>query len=208
MKFLTNITLILIAMSSAVLGQTTNKAMTVKDYYLAIPTDYIKAPAAKRASWIESQSAGNGYLSFNIPVKELTGEDGDGKVFGSVQVFNKKGSGVIIGVATNMCEEGTCQGQLLFLDHAAGTWNDVTSDHAPTLDNDEVIKILRAAPAFAAKSKLKDAEEVPIYFNFSGGDKVLDAVAGGTNGHGGVVVKAFKWNGSTFNEFEYPESPE
>lgn len=183
------------------------KKMTVRDYFLAIPTEHIKADAKKRAAWIESEWAEEGYLSFDIPVKEITGEDGDGKVFGSVQVLNKK-SGVIIGVATNMCEEGVCLGQLLFLDYKGGAWEDVTSDHAPMIDNDEVISILRKAPAFEEKSKLKDGVEVPIFYQFSGGDKVLSAVAGGRNGDGGVAVKAFKWNGTVFNEYEYPESPE
>ncbi len=205
MKLLSIFTLIFV---SLVATATAQKAMTVKDYYLAIPTEYIQAPAAKRAAWIDSQFAEEGHLSFDIPVKEITGEDGDGKVFGYVQVFKKKASGVIIGVATNMCEEGTCQGQLLFLDYNGGKWDDVTSDHAPILDNDEVIRILRAAPAFENKASLKDGKEVPIHFNFSGGDKVLGAIAGGTNGDGGVIVKSFKWNGTAFTEYEYPESPE
>lgn len=207
MKLLSIFTLLLVAMSSAAMAQK-GKAMTVKDYYLAIPTEHIQAPAAKRAAWIDSQFAEDGFLSFDIPVKEITGEDGDGKVFGYVQVFKKKTAGVIIGVATNMCEEGTCLGQLLFLDYNGGKWEDVTSDHAPTLDNDEVIRILRAAPAFEDKASLKDGKEVPIHFNFSGGDKVLGAIAGGTNGDGGVIVKSFKWNGNAFVEYEYPESPE
>lgn len=207
MKLFSIFTLILVAMTSAAIAQN-GKAMTVKDYYLAIPTEYIQAPAAKRAAWIESQFAEEGYLSFDIPVKEITGEDGDGKVFGNVQVFKKKTADVIIGVATNMCEEGTCQGQLLFLDHNGGKWDDITSDHAPILDNDEVIHILRNAPAFEDKSSLKDGKEVPIYFNFGGGDKTINAIAGGTNGYGGVVVKTFKWNGTSFVEYEYPESPE
>jgi len=205
MKQLLIISLVLCSLSIASFGQ---KPMTVKDYYLAIPTEYIQAPAAKRTAWIESQFAEDGFLSFDIPVKEITGEDGDGKVFGYVQVFKKKTAGVIIGVATNMCEEGTCVGQLLFLDYNGGKWDDVTSDHAPILDNDEVIRILRAAPAFENKASLKDGKEVPIHFNFSGGDKVLGAVAGGTNGDGGVIVKSFKWNGTAFTEYEYPESPE
>lgn len=205
MKKLIVLAAIALTFSLTAFGQA--KKMTVRDYFLAIPKEHIKADAKKRAAWIESESVENGYLSFDIPVKEITGEDGNGKVFGSVQIFNKK-SGVIVGVATNMCEEGVCQGQLLFLDYKAGTWEDVTSDHAPMIDNDEVIAILRNAPAFEEKSKLKDGVEIPLYFQFSGGDKVLSAVAGGTNGDGGVAVKSFKWNGTVFNEYEYPESPE
>lgn len=208
MKFLITLTLILAATCSAAFAQSAGKSMTVKDYFLAIPTQYLSAPAAKRTAWIESQFAEDGFLSFDIPVKEITGEDGDGKVFGYVQVFKKKAAGVIIGVATNMCESGKCEGQLLFLDYTAGKWEDVSSDHAPNLDNDEVITILRNAPAFDDKPSLKDGKQVALFYTFSGGDKVLNAVAGGTNGDGGVAVKSFKWNGTALVEYEYPESPE
>lgn len=192
--------------ASLAVGASAQKAMSARDYYLAIPSQYINAGAKKRASWIDHENTTDGNLSFEIPVKELTGEDGDGKAFGTVQVFKKK-TGVVIGVATNMCESGACQGQLLFLDYTAGKWEDVTSDHAPIIDNDEVITILRNAPAFEDKASLKDGKEVAIHYGF-GGDKTLSAIAGGTNGDGGVVVKTFKWNGTAFAEFEYPESPE
>jgi hypothetical protein len=206
--------LAIIALSVSAFGQTktpmktasASKEMTVKEYFLAIPTEYLKADAKKRASWIESESAEDGYMSFNIPVKEITGEDGEGKVFGSVQVFKKKTSGVFIGMSTNLCEAGVCMGQVLFLDYSNGKWNDVTSDLAPIIDNDEVIKILRKAPAF--DTPLKDGVEVPLYIQFNGTDKLIQFTAGGNNGDGGVVAKMFKWNGETFTEFEYAESPE
>lgn len=204
MKFITLFTLIF---ASLAISASAQKAMSVRDYYLAIPSQYINADAKKRASWIQSEYSDGGNLSFDIPIKELTGEDGDGKAFGYVQVFKKK-TGVVIGVATNMCEGGACQGQLLFLDYNGGKWDDVTSDHAPVIDNDEVITILRNAPAFEDKASLKDGKEVMIHYNFAGSDKTMSAIAGGTNGDGGVAVKTFKWNGTAFIDFEYPESPE
>ncbi len=182
------------------------KEMSVKEYFLAIPTDYLKSDAKKRAAWIESESTEDGYLSYNIPVKEVTGDDGEGKVFGNVQVFKKKKSGVVIGMSTNLCEEGNCIGQLLFLDFTNGKWNDVTSDLAPIIDNDEVIKILRKAPAF--EKPLKDSVEVPLFIEFNGTNKLIQFTAGGNNGDGGVIAKMFKWNGEIFSEFEYAESPE
>ena len=184
---------------------TATKEMSVKEYFLAIPTDYLKSDAKKRAAWIDSESTEDGYLSYNIPVKEVTGEDGEGKVFGNVQVFKKKKGGVVIGMSTNMCEDGVCMGQVLLLDYADGKWNDVTSDLAPMIDNDEVIKILRKAPAF--DKPLKDGVEVPLYIQFNGTDKLINFTAGGENGDGGVVAKMFKWNGEIFTEFEYAESP-
>jgi hypothetical protein len=99
-------------------------------------------------------------------------------------------------------------GQLQFLDYNGGKWDDVSSDLAPQPDNDEVIKILRKAPAFDKKEMLKDGKEVPLYMSFSGTDKLINFTAGGENGDGGVVAKMFKWNGTTFVEFEYQESPE
>ena len=209
------ILLAIIALSISAFGQkapakttSASKEMSVKEYFLAIPTEYLKSDAKKRAAWIESEFAEDGYLSFNIPVKEITGEDGEGKVFGSVQVFKKKTSGVVIGMATNLCEEGVCVGQLLFLDYNNGKWDNVSSDLAPQPDNDEVIKILRAAPAFENKKLLKDGVEVPLYLFFGGSDKTVRFVAGGVNGDGGVSAKMFKWNGEMFKEFEYQESPE
>jgi hypothetical protein len=208
--------LTIIALSVSAFGQTktpaktasASKEMTVKEYFLAIPTEYLKADAKKRAAWVESESAEDGYLSYNIPVKEVTGEDGNGKVFGSVQVFKKTKGGVVIGMATNLCEESVCMGQLLFLDYNNGKWDDVSNDLAPQPDNDEVIKILRAAPAFENKKLLKDGEQVPLYMQFNGTDKIIQFTAGGVNGDGGVVAKMFKWNGSVFTEFEEQESPE
>jgi hypothetical protein len=204
-KFLV-LTIIALAMSLNTFSQA--KQMTVKDYFLAIPTEFMKSAPAKRAAWIESDSADDGYLSYNIPVKEVTGEDGEGKVWGNVQIFEKTAGGLVLGMSTNLCEDGGCQGQLLFLDYNGGKWEDVTSDLAPQPDNDEVIKILRDAPAFENKEMLKDGEQVPLYISFNGTNKVIDFTAGGVNGDGGVVAKMFKWNGEAFVEFKYEESPE
>ncbi len=212
MKKITLLAMLVLTMGLTVFGQAAKSApqkeMTVKEYFLAIPNEHLKADAKKRVAWIESESTEDGFLSFNIPVKELTGEDGEGKVWGNAQVFKKKSGGVLIGIATNLCEDGACMGQLLLLDYSNGKWSDVSSDFAPQPDNDEVIKILRLAPAFEDKKSLKDGEEVQLYISFSGSDKVINFAAGGTNGDGGVVAKMFKWNGTAFTEFEYQEGPE
>jgi hypothetical protein len=173
-----------------------------------MPTEFMKAEPAKRTAWIESEWAEDGYLSFNIPVKEVTGEDGEGKIWGNFQIFEKTEGGIILGMATNLCEQGVCMGQLLFLSYEGGKFADVSEDYILQPDNDEIIRTLRAAPAFEQKASLKDGVQVPLYINFSGADKVVQFAAGGTNGDGGVVAKMFKWNGVAFEEFEYPESPE
>lgn len=197
------LTIFVLALSASTFGQ---KAMSVRDYFLSIPTEFIQSDPEKRASWIYFESPQDGALSYDIPIEEVIGEKADGKVFGDVQVFKKRAGGVFIGISTNICENKACVGQVLFLDYNSGKWKDITSDLEPSIDNDEVINILRNAPAF--DKPLEDKVEVPLFITFSGQDKVIQYIAGGENGDGGVVAKMFKWNGKTFVEFEYEESPE
>ncbi|MCD9189441.1 MAG: hypothetical protein LUM44_23720 [Pyrinomonadaceae bacterium] len=185
------------------------KEMSVKDYFLAIPTEFIKAESKKRAAWIESENAEDGNLTYNIPISELTDEEGDGKVFGGLQVFKKKDGGVLLGMVNNLCADGECIGMMRFLDYKAGNFTDVSDDYLIIPDNDEVIKILRSAPAFEDKKSLKDGVQVPLAIEFYGGEKSVHFLAGcKTSTDGGVVAKMYKWNGEAFIEFEYEESPE
>lgn len=186
-----------------------NAEMSVKDYFLAIPSEFIKAPAAKRTVWIEQEDASIGYLSYNIPVKELTGEDGEGSVWGSLQVFEKNGGGVMVGMVNNLCADGECMGLMRFLDYKGGKFTDVSEDYLIIPDNDEVIKILREAPAFENKDSLKDGEQVPLALQFNGNQKSVQFVAGCKKDcDGGVIAKQYKWNGEAFIEFEDEVSPE
>lgn len=185
------------------------KEMSVKDYFLAIPTEFIKAESKKRAAWIETENAEDGNLSFNIPLSELTDDEGDGKVFGGLQIFKKKDGGVLLGMVNNLCAEGECIGMMRFLDYKNGNFSDVSEDYLIIPDNDEVIKILRTAPAFEDKKSLKDGVQVPLALEFYGGEKVIHFLAGcKTSTDGGVIAKMYKWNGEAFVEFEYQESPE
>lgn len=180
---------------------------TARELFLAIPTEIIAAPAAKRAAWIESESSADGNLSFNVPLAELTGEDGDGSVFGYFQVFAKKNGGTLVGLANNVCAEGECIGLMRFLEYKGGEFNDVSDDYLIIPDNDEVISILRAAPGFT--KPLKDGVQVPLAIEFRGSDKTVNFIAGCVNScDGGVVAKQFKWNGTAFTEYEDPMSPE
>lgn len=207
MKKILVLTIMAISMSFTAFGQA--KKMTVKDYFLAIPSEFIKAPASKRSAWIEQNSTSIGYLSYNIPVKELTGETGDGSVFGSIQVFKKKNGDVLLGMANNMCAEKQCIGLMRFLEYKKGKFTDVSEDYMIIPDNDEVIKILRDAPAFTKKDSLKDGVQVPLTLDFNGNDKTIQFTAGVEKKlDGGVVAKTYKWNGVAFVEFEYPMSPE
>lgn len=185
------------------------KELSVKEHFLALPTEFIKAEAKKRAAWIESESLETGYLSYSIPLSELTDEEGDADVFGAMQIFEKKGGGTLIGMINNLCAEGQCIGMMRFLDYKNGKYTDVSDDYLIVPDNDEVIKILRAAPAFEKKSSLKDGEQVPLALDFNSNDKVIHFIAGCEDKScGGVVAKMYKWNGEAFVEFEYEESPE
>jgi hypothetical protein len=205
-KFLI-LAIITLSMSLVAFG---NNAMSVKDYFLAIPQEYMKADKEKRTSWITTDSVDDGYLEYTIPAAELGVTKEQGRAYGNVQVFEKKDGGVIVGLTTNMCSDGACQGQVLFLDYKAGKFEDVSSDLAPQPDNDEVIKILREAPAFGKKDSLKDGEQVPLSITFSGTNKLIQFTAGETEkiSDSGVVSLMFKWNGETFTEFKYEESPE
>jgi hypothetical protein len=212
--------LAIIALSVSAFGQTktpaktasASKEMTVKEYFLAIPTEYLKADAKKRADWIESDDNSIGYLSFTMPADEIPGGEEleeEGVVYGNVQIFKKTKGGAVIGFSVNMCAESKCIGQMLMLDYKDGKWEDLTSDLSPIVDNDEVVKILKTAPAFKNKAELKEGVEVPLAIQFNGNNKTIDFLAGCVGGcDGGVVVKMFKWNGSVFTEFEYEESPE
>jgi hypothetical protein len=212
--------LTIIALSVSAFGQTktpaktasASKEMTVKEYFLAIPTEYLKADAKKRAAWIESDDNSIGYLSFNMPADEIPGGEDlteEGVVYGNLQVFKKTKGGAVIGFSVNMCAESKCVGQMLMLDYTGGKWEDLTSDLSPMVDNDEVIKTLKTAPAYKNKADLKDGVEVSLAIQFNGNRKTIDYLAGCVGGcDGGVVVKMFKWNGSIFTEFADEESPE
>ncbi len=212
--------LAIFALSVSAFGQTktpaktasASKEMTVKEYFLAIPTEYLQADAKKRADWIEIDEHSIGYLSFTMPADEIPGGEDlkeEGVVYGNVQVFKKTKGGAVIGFSVNMCAESKCVGQMLLLDYADGKWEDLTSDLSPMVDNDEVIKTLKSAPAYKDKKGLKDGVEIPLAIQFGGNRKTIDFLAGCVGGcDGGVVVKMFKWNGSVFTEFEEELSPE
>ena len=186
--------------------------MSVKEYFLAIPSEYLKADAETRTGWIQAEENSIGFLSFSMPADELPGGADlkeEGVVYGNVQVFDKTAGGAIIGFAVNMCAESKCVGQMLLLNYNDGKWEDLTSDLSPMIDNDEVVKTLKNAPAYENKGELKEGVEVPLSIEFNGNDKLISYLAGCVGGcDGAVVAKSFKWNGEIFEEYQEPESPE
>lgn len=183
--------------------------MTIRDYFLAVPTEYLKADTAKRAAWIDSESNEDQNLTYTIPITEVTDETTEGSVFGGLQVFEKNDGGILLGMVTNVCAEDQCRGMLLFLEYKGGKFTDVSEDYIINPDNDEIIRILREAPAFEDKKSLEEGKQVSLAIEFYGGNKVINFVAGCKKDcDGGVVAKMFKWNGEAFEEFASQESPE
>ena len=207
MKKLLFLTITVLSMSFAAFAQA-NTDLNVTEYFLGIPNQYIKAAPIKRGKWVDFSDNDIGNLTFKIPAKEVVDNPTeDMNVFGAVQIFKKDAGGVVVGMTTNMCAEKICVGQILFLDYNNGKWDDITGDLAPMIDNDEVAEVLKDAPAY--KKPIKKGVEIPLTIDFSGNEKAIHYLAGcETSADGGVVAKAFKWNGSTFAEFEYEESPE
>ena len=76
------------------------------------------------------------------------------------------------------------------------------------IDNDEVGKILKDAPAYG--KPIKTGVEIPLSISFNGTNKLIQFTAGETEkiSDSGVVAKMFKWNGENFAEFQYEESPD
>lgn len=207
MKRLITILVLALSLNFAVFGSSESE-MTVNDYFLTIPEDYIKADRRKRAGWIDADDQVNGNLTFTVPFADLPdGSEGDANMYGHVQLFKKTEGGLLVGLAMNLCAEGKCVGQILLLDYKDGKWEDVTSDFAPIIDNDEIGRILKNGPAWG--KPVVEGVEIPLAIQFSGWDKTINYIAGCVKDcDGGVVAKMFKWNGSIFAEFEYPESPE
>lgn len=183
--------------------------MTVNQYFLQIPEEYLKADVKQRNMWIEDEDPENDNMGFVIPASQIMedADDDDATVFGNVQLFKKDAGGVLVGMTINMCVEEVCIGQILFLDYNKGKWTNVTEDYAPMIDNDEVYEVLKDSPALV--KPVKKGVEIPLAIYFSGHEKSIQFLAECKKSiDGGVVAKMFKWNGENFAEFEYEESPE
>lgn len=201
--FLFCLTITFGACSSAAAAQ---KKMTVNDYFLAIPQEYFKLDRVQRAKIIDENDAENGYLKFNVPLSK--DEDwGGSEVWGEVQIFEGKAGKTLVAMAVNRCLEAVCLGQLLTLDYASGKFTNVSETFVPTIDNDEVGRILKDSPAYD-RPIIKD-EGIPLTIGFQRMDKLISYFAACTSPgcDGAVVAKNFKWDGTKFSPFEYEVSP-
>lgn len=182
--------------------------MTAKDYFLAIPSEYINLTKAQRTQMIDRDASNPEQVRFVLDLKALPNAEremwGDAEVWGEVVVFKGNAKNTIVAMVINRCAEGECMGQPLFLDYKAGTWTNVSEKIAPEINNDEIIEILKNAPAW--ENPIEDDSEIPLTVGFFAPEGLINYIAGGKAGNdGGVVAKIFKWNGSKFMPFEYPE---
>jgi hypothetical protein len=202
MKKLFLVTLIIAATALAGMAQ-----KTVNEYFLAIPEEYFKADVRDRAFWIDNTDEKDGFLEFTIPAAKFLDEYVEGaNVFGNAQLFRHDNGGVIIGISINLCIEKSCQGQVIFLKNKNKQWEDVTEKLSPSIDNNEIYRILKDSPAM--EKRVKKGEEIPLAIEFNGEEKSIRYIAQcKKNCDGGVVAKMFKWNGISFEEFEYDVSP-
>ena len=185
---------------------TAQKKMTVNDYFLAIPQEYLKADRVQRAKWIDEDDAKNGYLKFNVPLS--ADEDwGGAEVWGEVQIFSGKAGKTLVAMAINRCLESVCMGQLLMLDYAGGKWTNAGETFVPEIDNDEIVRTLKDSPAY--ERPITEDEEIPLTIGFARIDKLISYLAACTSPgcDGAVVAKNLKWNGTAFEAFEYEVSP-
>lgn len=206
MKKIFTLTCLMIALGAFSVVAKAQKKMTVNDYFLAIPQEYLKIDRVQRAKWIDENDAQNGYLKFNVPLSK--DEDwGGAEVWGEVQIFSGKTGKTLVAMAVNRCLEAVCMGQLLMLDCAGGTWTNVSETFVPEIDNVEIAGILKESPAY--ERPIIDDEEIPLTIGFARQDKLISYLAACTSPgcDGAVVAKNFKWNGAKFEEFEYEVSP-
>jgi hypothetical protein len=180
---------------------------SVNEYFLAIPENLIKAEVRERAFWIDSIDDENDFLEFTIPASKFFDEDiEDVSIFGNAQLFYHDDGGVIIGISINMCVDKSCSGQLLLLKNKNKKWEDVTEKLSPTINNDDIYQILKDSPAM--DKRVKKGEEIPLAIEFSGSEKSVRYIAQCKKTcDGGVVARMFRWNGDSFEEFEYDVSP-
>lgn len=206
MKKIFTLIYLMIAFGVFPIGAAAQKKMSVNDYFLAIPQEYLKIDSAQRTKIIDESDAQNGYLKFNVPLSK--DEDwGGAEVWGEVQIFSGKAGKTLVAMAVNRCLEAVCMGQLLMLDYAGGEFTNVSETFAPEIDNDEIVGILKESPAYE-RPIIKD-EEIPLAIGFARQDKLISYLAACTSPgcDGAVVAKNFKWNGAKFQPFEYEVSP-
>lgn len=207
MKKLTILTTLIFLIAGVAAAQN-NAPKTINEYFLEIPSEYIKSDTRQRALWIDEDNAKQGYLAFTIPAAQILDEDEDldATIFGEAQLFNKDKGGVIVGLTINICAENKCAGQMLLLDYNNGNWKNVTDTLAPEIDTDEVYNILKESPAYG--KPIEKDEEIPMAIQLNGEERSIHYLANcKVSFDGGVIVKMFKWNGKSFVEFEYEMSP-
>jgi hypothetical protein len=199
------IALTILSLAAVAAAQT--KPRTVKDFYLQIPAEFFPSDAAKRARWIDITDEEGRFLSLEIPVKDITGEEGgpNSSVFGEIKLFKRKNGATLLGQSITLCDAGVCQSQARLLEYNNGKWKDVSEELLPKVSNEDAIKALRDSVSY--DKPLKDGEEIPLVINFTQGDNITYGAAIKPDGRTLSGIKTFAWDGEQFNVVTYEEGP-
>lgn len=124
------------------LAVTTEKPLTITDYLLLIPENYLgfknsKITAPERMDMIEENDGKNGWL-------KLVGK-GENTFEGWIELalFSKGPSGTMLGVAVHHCGPA-CSQQIYFLQYKQGSWEEITALVFQPLPGNRVKELYKA----------------------------------------------------------------
>jgi hypothetical protein len=186
---------------------TASKQMTAKQFFVALPNDYIVGTATeKEEALIFPKSITADFLTFMVSdeqvPKALAGDFKEPEGLGDMRVFRGKDSAIIglrfqLGDRTN--ETPTVDSVKIFtylLEYKNGKWSDVTASLLPKISIDEAYQII------VNKEDMKDTkkEEVWIETQVSKEKTGLGMFARVKGNDSITTLKYFTWDGSKFVE--------
>lgn len=108
------------------------RAMSVLDYYLALPQKYLKyageGSAGSRNAALYVSDIENGYLQARQP---------NGEFYSAVALFKRPGGSDLVAVENRECARG-CSEEFYLLTYQDGRWSDVTAKMMPAIDEASV----------------------------------------------------------------------
>jgi hypothetical protein len=188
---------------------TTSKQMTAKQFFMALPNDYIVGTATEKAdALIFPNSITADFLTFMVSdelvPKSLAGDFKEPEGLGDMRVFRGKDRNIIglrfqLGDRTN--ENPTVDSVKIFtylLEYKNGKWMDVTASLLPKISIDEAYK------AVIDKEDTKDVkkEDVWIETQVSKEKAGLGMFARVKGNDSITTLKFFTWDGVKFVEAE------
>jgi hypothetical protein len=186
---------------------TASKQMTAKQFFMALPNDYIVGTATEKdGALIFPKSITADFLTFMVSdelvPKSLAGDFKEPEGLGDMRVFRGKDSTIIglrfqLGDRTD--ENPTVDSVKIFtylLEYKNGKWSDVTATLLPKISIDEAHK------AVTDKEDTKDAkkEDVWIETQVSNEKAGLGMFARIKGNDSITILKYFTWDGTKFVE--------